>query len=57
MDPTGRSESLGGKEVLIISSEGDGADYVDLYVYGEGDTIWMVQGPEDVVERTLEDLP
>jgi len=57
VDPTGRSESLGGKEVLIISSEGDGADYVDLYVYDEGDTIWMVQGPEDVVERTLEDLP
>ena len=30
---------------------------VPLYVYDEGDTLWLVQGPEDVVEVTLENLP
>jgi len=57
VDPTGQAGSLGGKDVVVITSEGDDGDYVALYVYDEGDTIWMVQGPEDVVERALEGLP
>lgn len=30
---------------------------VDLYVYDQGDTIWLVQGPTDVVEVTLANPP
>ena len=56
VDPTGQAASVGGKDVVVISSEGDAGDYVALYVYDQGDTIWMVQGPEDVVEGVLEAL-
>ena len=36
---------------------GEGGEYVELYAYDEGDTIWIVQGPLDVAEATLYNLP
>jgi hypothetical protein len=57
IDPTVATGNVAGRDVLIISSVGDIDEYVELYVYDEGDTIWMVQGSEDVVESTLESLP
>jgi len=57
IDPTAVTGNVAGRDVLIISSVGDIDEYVELFVYDEGDTIWMVQGPEDVVEITLEGLP
>lgn len=56
-DPTTAPVTLGGKDILVISSEGSDGDYVDLYVYDAGDTVWMVQGPEDVAEQALAALP
>jgi hypothetical protein len=46
-----------GKDVLIISADGANEEHVDLYVYDAGDTVWMIQGPDDVVEQVLEALP
>ena len=57
VDPTTSEAELGGKEVTVISSLGEGDDYVELYVYDEGDTIWMVQAPQDLAESTMADLP
>jgi hypothetical protein len=57
VDPTGTEGRLGGKEVLVISSVGADGLNVPLYLYDEGDTLWLVQGPDDVVELTLENLP
>jgi hypothetical protein len=57
VDPSASVEQLGGKEVTTVSSVGDGDEYVALYVYDEGDTVWVVQGPHDVAEVTLESLP
>jgi hypothetical protein len=56
-DPETVAGEVGGRDVLIVTSLGDGDEYVELYVYDEGDTIWMVQGPLDVVETTLASLP
>ncbi len=56
-DSTSSTATIAGKEVLIVSSPGEGDEPVDLYVYDAGDTLWMVQGPKDVVEVTLQDLP
>lgn len=57
LDPTTEPGTLGGKDILVISSEGSNGDYVDLYVYDAGETVWLVQGPEDVVEQALTALP
>lgn len=57
VDPVSTARTLGGKDVVVISSVGDDGEYVDLYVYDAGDTLWMTQGPEDVVETTLLNLP
>jgi hypothetical protein len=49
------SGQLAGREVLVIhSDEGDGE--VPLYVVAVGDTVWLFQGPEDVVVAALEGL-
>jgi hypothetical protein len=57
VDPQVTTGTAGGKAVVVVSSVGADDESVDLYVYDEGDTIWMVQGPRDVVEMTLSDLP
>jgi hypothetical protein len=56
-DPQGISGRISGKDVIIVASLGNDDEYVELYVYDEGDTVWMVQGPVDVVETTLANLP
>ena len=56
-DPQAATRTLGGKDVTVITSVGEDAEYVELYVYDEGDTIWMVQGPPSVSETTLSNLP
>ncbi len=48
---------MAGRDVTIITSLGSDDEYVELYVYDEGDTIWMLQGPLSVVETTLANLP
>lgn len=46
---------LAGREVLVVySDEGEGE--VPLYVVAVGDTVWLFQGPEDVVVAALEGL-
>jgi hypothetical protein len=57
VEPTTSPGTEGGKDVLVITSIGEGDEPVDLYVYDEGDTIWMVQGPDDVAAIALRDLP
>lgn len=57
IDPTASSERLGGKAVTTISSVGEGNENVELYVYDEGDTVWMVQAPRDVADLALASLP
>jgi hypothetical protein len=65
IDPVSSDAVVGGKEVIVISTTGDEVaaltgDEVaalDLYVYDAGDTVWVIQGPEDVVSRTIEELP
>lgn len=56
-DPTVSQETISGKDVDVVTSVGEADEYVALYVYDSGDTLWLVQGPEDVVEVTLRDLP
>jgi hypothetical protein len=56
-DPQSVVGRMGGKDVTVITSIGSDDEYVELYVYDEGDTIWMLQGPSDVVEVTLANLP
>lgn len=46
-----------GKDVLIISTDGANGEHIDLHVYDAGDTLWMIQGPDDVVEQVLGTLP
>jgi hypothetical protein len=57
VDPQGLECTAGGKDVLVISSIGNEDEPVDLYVYDEGDTLWLLQGPADVVDTTLANLP
>ncbi len=57
VDPTGIAGNVGGKNVVVVSSIGNEDEYVALYIYDQGDTLWMIQGPDDVVETTLENLP
>lgn len=57
IDPTGITGNVGGKDVVVIASVGNEDEYVELFVYDQGDTLWMVQGPKEVVETTLENLP
>lgn len=56
-DPQSSFGRAAGKDVLIIDSIGEDDERVALYVYDEGDTIWMLQGPDDVVEIALSQLP
>jgi hypothetical protein len=56
-DPQGIVAQKGGKDVVLVASIGNEGEYVELYVYDQGDTVWMLQGPNDVVERALENLP
>ena len=56
-DATTSSDSIGGREVTVVSSVGEEGEYVDLYLYDQGDTIWMVPGPGDVFDVTFENLP
>ena len=56
-DPQSVVGRMGGKDVTVITSIGSDDEYVEFYVYDEGDTIWMLQGPSDVVEVTLANLP
>jgi hypothetical protein len=56
-DPSASEATVGGKDVTVVASLGEAEEVVDLYVYDAGDTLWLVQGPADVVEITLEDLP
>ena len=57
VDPQASTGRVGDKDVVIISSVGTDDEYVELHVYDEGDTVWMIQGPSDVVEITLDNLP
>jgi hypothetical protein len=56
-EPTIDTRVMGDKEVMVITTSGEADENVDLYVYDAGDTLWMVQGPDDVVEVALADLP
>lgn len=55
-DASAEEASIGGKDVTVVTSVGEEGEYVELHVYDEGDTIWMLQGPFDVVEATITDL-
>lgn len=57
VDPSTMTAADGGKEVVIIASLGEDDEYVDLTAYDQGQTIWLLQGPEDIVTATLENLP
>ncbi len=57
VDPSTAPVTRAGRDVLIISSDGANEDYVDRHVYDAGDTVWMMLGPDDVVERVLGALP
>jgi len=57
VDPSGIAGRMSGKDVVIVASLGADEEYVELYVYDQGDTLWMLQGPTNTVENTLEDLP
>ncbi|CAN5740706.1 hypothetical protein BH23CHL8_BH23CHL8_12910 [soil metagenome] len=49
------SGQLAGHDVLVVySDEGEGE--VPLYIVAVGDTVWLFQGPEDVVIGALEGL-
>ncbi len=56
-DPSTEQATVGDKDVTVITSVGEDGEYVELYAYDEGDTIWIVQGPSDVAETTLYNLP
>jgi len=56
-DPQGLAARIGGKDVIVVASIGNEDEYVELYVYDEGDTLWMVQGPSGVIETVLDELP
>jgi hypothetical protein len=55
--PTSTMVEIGGKDVTTITTIGENGEDVELYVYDEGDTIWIVQAPSDVAETTIETLP
>ncbi len=57
VEPTSMEEAVAGKDVTVISSLDEDGVSLELYVYDEGDTVWMIQGPLDVVEATIEHLP
>lgn len=57
VDPAESVGHIGDREITTITSVGEGNEYVELLVYDEGDTVWMVQGPRDVAETTLLGLP
>lgn len=57
IEPSAEEGVFGGKPVTIILSEGTDREIVPLYVYANGDTVWILQGPDDVVAFALEDLP
>ena len=57
IEPVVVERAVGDKPVLVITSEGADREPVDLYVYDAGDTIWMAQGPDDVVFFAITDLP
>lgn len=56
-EPSSLAGNVGGRNVVVITSIGDADEFVELYVYDAGDTLWMLQGPVSVVEDTLENLP
>jgi hypothetical protein len=56
-DPATTIDRIGGRDVTVISSVGEADEYVELFLYDQGDTIWIVQGPSDVSALTLENLP
>jgi hypothetical protein len=57
VDASSVTRNVSGKDVVVISSLGTDDEFVELFVYDQGDTVWMVQGPEDVIEVTLDGLP
>lgn len=56
-DPTTGVDRIAGRDVTVVNSVGEDGEYVELYLYDQGDTVWMVQGPSGVFDLTLEDLP
>ena len=56
-DASSTEDQVGGRDVTVVTSVGDDDEYVPLYVYDQGDTLWMVQGPSDIMASTLESLP
>jgi hypothetical protein len=56
-DPGTTPARLGDKEVLVVSTVGAEGEPAELYVYDEGDTVWIVQAPRTIAESTLADLP
>ena len=56
-DPEITPTRLGDKEVLVVSTVGADGEPAELYVYDEGDTVWIVQAPRAIAESTLADLP
>jgi len=55
--PAVTNARIGGRDVTVINSVGEADAYVELYLYDQGDTIWIVQGPSDVSALALENLP
>lgn len=57
VDPHEEPGMLGGREVLVVTSEATGGGpRLSLHVVEDGDTLWLLQGPLAVVEDALLDL-
>jgi hypothetical protein len=57
VEPSSTPASLAGKQGLVITSIGADDELVELVVYDQGDTLWLLQGPTDTVEDVLGNLP
>jgi hypothetical protein len=47
---------IGGKTATLVIDEGE-LDSAPVYVYGNGDTVWLIAAEEAVVEEVLRQLP
>ena len=57
VDPRVEQADIGGRSVEVITSTGAGDLEVPVHAFASDDTIWLVQGPEDLIEATVEALP
>jgi len=57
VEPASVNARIAGRDVLLVTSIVEDDEHVELVVYDQGDTLWMLQGPTDTVETVLRDLP